>query len=107
MSKVIDKELLEKAKLKAKELLEDEKKFNDHFEETFKKYDTNNNGTIDLGEYVEFLTDLLNESGRKEFCIQMAALKFDYADKDRSGAIEKKEFKNELKNRLREIVNLK
>ena len=50
---------------------------------------------------------MLNESGRKEFGIQMAALKFDYADKDRSGTIEKKEFKNELKNRLREIVNLK
>ena len=54
MSKVYDKELLEKAKIKAKELLEDEKKFNEHFEETFKKYDTDNSGTIDLGEYVEF-----------------------------------------------------
>ena len=107
MSKVINKELLEQAKIKAKELLEDEKKFNQHFEETFKKYDSDNSGTIEIGEYIEFLTNMLNESGRKEFGIQMAALKFDYADKDRSGRIEKKEFKNELKNRLKEIVNLK
>ena len=107
MSKVINKELLEQAKIKAKELLEDEKKFNLHFEETFKKYDSDNSGTIEIGEYIEFLTNMLNESGRKEFGIQMAALKFDYADKDRSGRIEKKEFKNELKNRLKEIVNLK
>ena len=106
MSKVKDKYLLEKAKIKAKELLEDENKFNKHFEETFKKYDANGDGTIGLAEYVDFLSDILTSSGRRNYKLSVASLKFDHADIDGDGQIEKDEFRKELRKRLNEIMRL-
>ena len=103
---VINKNQLEEAKVRAKRLLDNETLFNKHFEETFKKYDANGDGSIGLAEYVDFLGDILTTSGRKNYKLSVASLKFEHADVDRDGQIEKDEFRKELKRRLKEIINL-
>ena len=97
----------EEAKARASELLKNPKLFDQYFEETFKKYDKNRDNTINLGEYIQFLQDMLTSSGRNNYSIQVASLNFDRADKDSNGQIDKQEFKKELKKRLNEIVNIK
>jgi Ca2+-binding EF-hand superfamily protein len=103
---VYDRNQLREAKERAKRLLDNETLFNKHFEETFKKYDANGDGTIGLAEYVDFLSDILTSSGRRNYKLSVASLKFDHADIDGDGQIEKDEFKKELKKRLNEIMRL-
>ena len=103
---VVDRSQLRQAKERAKRLLDNESLFNKHFEETFKKYDANGDGSIGLAEYVKFLQDMLVSSGRRNYKLSVASLKFDHADMDGNGQIEKEEFRKELIKRLKEIIRL-
>lgn len=99
------KQQIDEAKKEAKELINNPKLLDQHFEEVFKKYDTNHDNTIDLKEYVGFLNSMLNSMGRKSYSLQNCMMNFDRADKDKNGAIDKAEFKKEFIKRLKEFAS--
>ena len=103
-SKNLDEELrvLGEAKDKAATLLKDEKAFNETFEKILKTFDANKDGTIGAGEYAEFFQLML---GGKKLNLSRMMLNFDRADSDKDGSIDKKEFKKEVKKRLKEFVD--
>ena len=103
-SKNLDEELrvLGEAKEKAQILLKDEKAFNETFEKIFKTFDANKDGSIGAGEYAEFFQLML---GGKKINLSRMMLNFDRADSDKDGSIDKKEFKKEVKKRLKEFVD--
>ena len=92
----------------AKALLGDPKKFNEKFETLFAKYDKNRDGTIEFNEYQEFMREMLIGMGRTKVQPTLIYSYFERADSDKSGQIEKEEFRKEVKKRLREfyIMNL-
>ena len=92
----------------AKELLADPKRFNEKFETLFSKYDKNRDGTIEFNEYQEFMKEMLIGMGRTKIQPTLIYSYFERADSDKSGQIEKEEFRKEVKKRLREfyIMNL-
>ena len=98
---------VKEAQQHAKKLIIDKKLFDKAFEETFKKYDTNKDGTIDLKEYISFLQNMLTTMGRKSYTLPTTMLNFDRADKDKDGQISKEEFKKEFLKRMREFADAK
>ena len=96
-----------KAQDEAKKLLIDKAAFEKAFEEVFTKYDRNRDQHISMGEYVEFLKDMLQKSGRKNYDLPVAMLNFERADKDSDGNIDKAEFKKEFLKRIREFASHK
>ena len=98
---------VKKAQNEAKKYLIDKKEFDEAFEKTFAKYDRNRDGCIQMGEYVDFLGDLLATSGRKQYNLNVSMLNFERADKDGDGKISKEEFKKEFLKRMREFASLK
>ena len=108
MSKKLTGEQLENAKKaqeEAKQLLGDKKAFEDAFEQVFKEYDDNKDGQIDTLEYMTFRQNMLTKAGRKAYNFPNILMNFERADKDRSGNIDKVEYKKEFTKRLREFVN--
>ena len=98
-------EIIKKAQDKADILLKDNNEFDKVFEEIYKKYDENHDGAIGVEEYYEFLKDMLNAAGKKEYSLSVAMLKFDNADQDGNGKIDKNEFKHEVKKKLKDFAN--
>ncbi len=98
-------EIIKKAQDKADILLKNNAEFDKVFEEIYKNYDENHDGTIGVEEYYEFLKDMLNAAGKKEYSLSVAMLKFDNADKDGNGNIDKEEFKREVRKKLKDFVN--
>ena len=109
MSKLSGKQLeqAKEAQQEAKLLIADKKRFDKAFEETFKKDDTNKDGTIDLKEYISFLQNMLQSMGRKNYNLPTTMLNFDRADKDKDGQIDKEEFKKEFLKRMKEFADAK
>ena len=110
MSLKLNKEQLaevKKAQSEAKKLLIDKAAFEEAFEKCFSKYDRNRDGHINMGEYVDFLNDLLSQRGRKNYDLPVAMLNFERADKDGDGNISKAEFKKEFLKRIREFASLR
>ena len=99
--------VIKEAQDQAEKLLKDNKAFDRIFEEIFKKFDTNGDGSIGAGEYVEFLKIMLTTAGQKNYSLPNAMLRFDHADKDGDGNIDKEEFKREVLKRLRDFVGRK
>ena len=91
------------AQADVKKLLQDPKAFNAKFEELFKKFDKNKDGTIEFAEYQAFITEMLISMGRTKVQSNLIFSYFEKADNDSSGQIEKEEFKKEFKKRLREF----
>ena len=58
-----------------------------------------------MGEYLEFLNDMITKSGRKKYDLQVVMLNFERADKDGDGKISKPEFKKEFTKRIREFAS--
>ena len=95
------------AQSEVKKLLIDKKAFDEAFEKTFNKYDRNRDECIEIGEYVDFLNDMISLSGRKQYNLQVVMLNFERADKDNDGKISKAEFKKEFMKRMREFASRK
>ena len=93
------------AQNEARRILGDKKAFNDAFEKTFSKYDKNRDGRINMREYIQFLKDILNQSGRKNYDLPVAMLNYEGADIDNDGNIDKAEFKKEFSKRMREFAS--
>ena len=91
------------AQADAKKLLQDPDALDKRFEELYRKYDKNNDGSIEFKEYQNFITDMLISMGRTKVQTQLLLTYFQRADKDDSGQIDKEEFKKEFKKRLREF----
>ena len=103
----VNKEEILKAKNDAIELLNDQEKFDEKFEEVFTKYDANKDGKINLAEYRVFIDDMLVAMGRKKANYKMEQTFFSKADKDKDGAVDKEEFKNDFKRRLNRLAGMK
>ena len=101
------KEELLKVQETAKKMLTDMKEFDIAFEKVFAKYDTNNDGTIEMTEYIDFLKQMLTLSGLKAYNLMKIKDDFERADKDNNGKIDKAEFKKEFLKRLRTFVGRK
>lgn len=100
--------VIKEAQANAEELLKDKKKFDEKFDEIFKKFDRNKDKTIGLSEYVQFLNTMLSTPGKpKNVDLSVAMLNFDRADKDKNGDIDEHEFKKEVYKRLNEFVRRK
>ena len=102
-----NKEDLLKVKNDAIELLNDQDKFDEKFEEVFVKYDKNKDGKINFAEYGAFVDDFFEAMGRKKPSHNVDETLFNKADKDRSGAIDKEEFKVDFKKRMNRLAGLK
>ena len=102
-----NKEDLLKVKNDAIELLNDQDKFDDKFEEVFVKYDKNKDGKINYVEYGAFINDFFEAMGRKKPSYNADVTFFSRADKDRDGAIDKEEFKVDFKKRMNRLAGLK
>ncbi len=85
-------------------LLSDSNKFDQIFEEIFPKFDKNRNGTIAMYEYKAFIDAMFTASGKEPMSWPNIDFSFKCADKDEDGIISKDEFKNELKDRLRQCL---
>ena len=110
MSHKLTPEQLEKAKeaqKEAKELLNNKEEFDKAFDEAFDAYDKNKDGQIDVLEYMTFLQDMLSKAGRKTYDFPNTLMNFERADKDRSGNIDRAEFKKEFCKKLKEFINAK
>ena len=98
-----DRQQILAAQADAKKLLQDPDALDKRFEELYRKYDKNNDGSIEFKEYQNFITDMLISMGRTKVQSQLLLTYFQRADKDDSGQIDKEEFKKEFKKRLREF----
>ena len=98
-----DRQQILAAQADAKKLLQDPAALDKRFEELYRKYDKNNDGSIEFKEYQNFITDMLISMGRTKVQSQLLLTYFQRADKDDSGQIDKEEFKKEFKKRLREF----
>ena len=98
-----DRQQILAAQADAKKLLQDPGALDKRFEELYRKYDKNNDGSIEFKEYQNFITDMLISMGRTKVQSQLLLTYFQRADKDDSGQIDKEEFKKEFKKRLREF----
>jgi len=61
----------------------------------FRKYDTDNSGTLDKDEFLKVITDVMNERGKKLSGVVLkctAEMHFNAADLDKSGTIDELEF---------------
>ena len=92
---------IKEAQENASKLLKDENAFNDTFEKIFKTFDKNKDGTIGADEYAAFFQLMV---GGKKLNLTRMMLSFDCADKDYNGRIDKKEFKSEVKEKLKEFI---
>ena len=99
--------IIKEAQQEAEKLLENNDAFDKRFEEIFKKFDQNKDGSIGLSEYVQFLNIMLSQAGKSTASLSVAMLNFDRADKDKDGNIDKHEFKKEVKKKLTEFVRRK
>ena len=102
-----DRQSILQAQEDAKKLLQEPLLFDKRFEELFSKYDTNKDGQIGFQEYQQFITDMLISMGRTKVQSKLIFNYFDKADIDKSGEIEKEEFRKEFKKRLREFYMMK
>ena len=102
-----NKEDLLKVKNDAIELLNDQDKFDEKFEEVFVKYDKNKDGKFNFAEYGAFVDDFFEAMGRKKPSQNADLTFFSKADKDRDGAIDKEEFKVDFKKRMNRLAGLK
>ena len=91
-----DRQQILAAQADAKKLLQDPDALDKRFEELYRKYDKNNDGSIEFKEYQNFITDMLISMGRTKVQSQLLLTYFQRADKDDSGQIDKEEFKKEL-----------
>lgn len=98
--------LIKDAQEHASFLLKNTKEFNKVFEEIFKKFDVNRDGSIGMSEYMAFLKCLFAAS-KKNLDLNFVMRNFERADKDKDGNIDKEEFKKELKKRLQEFSDKK
>lgn len=96
--------LIKDAQDHASFLLKNTTEFNKVFEEIFKKFDNNRDGSIGMSEYMAFLKCIFSASG-KNLDLNIVMRNFDHADKDKDGNIDKEEFKKELRKRLQEFAN--
>ena len=103
-----DRKNINLAQAEVKKLLQDPAAFNAKFEEVFKKFDKNRDGTIEFSEYQGFIGEMLISMGRTKVQSNLMLSYFEKADGDSSGRIDKEEFKKEFKKRLREfyIINV-
>ena len=95
----------EEVKEAAKKLLADDKKFEQVFERTFKKCDKNFDKKIDDFEYFNFLNQMVQDFGLKPLVFDEVMQEFKKADVNKDGAINKEEFKTELKKKLEFYAN--
>lgn len=102
-----NKEDILKAKNDAMELLNDQDKFDEKFEEVFVKYDKNKDGKINYVEYGDFMNDFFEAMGKKKPSHNVDVTFFSRADKDRDGTIDKEEFKTDFKKRMNRLAGLK
>lgn len=109
MSKFSDDQLkvIKEAQNNADTLVKDPAAFDKVFEEMFAKFDSNKDKTIGMNEYVAFINGLLTAAGKKKMDLTVAMYKFERADKDGDGKIDKDEFKKEILKKLREFAMTK
>ena len=101
----MDENERQKHKQWAKDLLNKPSLINKSFDETFKKYDKNQDGTIDTEEFYSFLDDVYKTCGFESGISQNYAEQlFKVGDLDKNGKIEKQEFKREFKKALVQII---
>ena len=101
----MDENEREKHKQWAIKLLNDPRLMDKSFDETFKKYDKNKDGTINIEEFYSFINDVYKTSGiesglSKDYAEQM----FNVRDFDKNSKLERVEFKKEFKNALAKII---
>ena len=101
----MDENEREKHKQWAIKLLNDPRLMDKSFDETFKKYDKNKDGTINIEEFYSFINDVYKASGiesgiSKDYAEQM----FNVRDFDKNSKLERVEFKKEFKNALAKII---
>ena len=90
----------EEVKEAAKQILADEKKFDQVFERTFKRCDKNFDKKLDDFEYFNFLNQMVQDFGLKPLTFDEVTKEFQKADKNKDGKICKDEFKVEFKKKL-------
>ena len=90
----------EEVKQAARELLKDNKQFDEVFEKIFKKCDKNFDKKIDEAEYFNFINLMLKDLGKKALNFDAVMRQFKFADKNKDGKLSKDEFKVQLKKLL-------
>ena len=99
----MDQNERQKHKEWALKLLNDRDLFEKIFDETYKKYDKNNDGTMNADELYSFYNDAYKVSGGSVIDEEIAKLVFDLRDTNRNGKLEKNEFKIEFRKALDKI----
>ena len=102
MENVTPEEIKEGQKY-VKELLSDEKQFNEAFELTFSVYDQNGDGNIEMREYGKFLDDFMSCLNQKTGSFSTVLKNWRQADKNKDGKLSKEEFKEDFYKRLKEF----
>jgi Ca2+-binding EF-hand superfamily protein len=97
-------EQLKEAQRQVKAVISDQKTFNEAFELSFKHYDKNGDGHIEMREYGEFMDDFLTSIHKKKGSFSTVIKNWKKADKNSDGKISKEEFKEEVFNKMKEFT---
>ena len=97
-------EQLKEAQRQVKAVISDQKTFNEAFELSFKHYDKNGDGQIEMREYGEFMDDFLTSIHKKKGSFSTIIKNWKKADKNSDGKISKEEFKEEVFKKMKEFT---
>ena len=97
--------IIKEALLQAGLLLKFPFEFDKVFENILQNFSTR--GKIDIHDYEIFLSCLFAAINKKSIDFDYILRKFDYADSNKDGVIDKEEFKTEVMKRLREYYYYK
>ena len=100
------KSLANKGKTSLKELLDDEKKFNEYMDTAFDKVDADKNGYLEQHELKELVQDIVNKL-KKDTNVPEDKVKsaMDLIDTDGDGRITKQEFRKTSRAKLLAICS--
>lgn len=95
---------LKKAQQQVKVLISNQENFDKAFELSFKYYDKNGDGQIQMNEYGQFMDDFLSSIHKNKHSFSTVIKNWKIADKNKDGKISKEEFKEEVFKKMKEFT---